>query len=864
LTRTPLPIDPLLPEITATLAAERALVIEAPAGAGKTTRVPRALLDAGGGDGGEIWVLEPRRLPARLAAERVAAELGETVGETVGYTVRFDDVSSPRTRLRFVTEGLLTRRLLSDPQLAGVGTVVLDEFHERHVVTDLGLALLRRLQHGPRPDLRICAMSATLETGPLVAYLGDRTRPCPLVRSQGRLFDVAVEHLPAPDDRPLAVQVTAAVRSVLRDGPAGDVLVFLPGASEIRQAAEALAAAPGAAALLVTPLHGDMPLAEQARAVRPGDPSRRKVILSTNVAESSITIDGVVAVVDSGLARVATHSPWSGLPRLAIAKISQAAAAQRAGRAGRTRPGRALRLYTRHDFEQRRAHELPEIARADLAETLLALAGLGVTGDDAAAFPWLEAPPPAALAAAHELLAALGALEPSGGGALTALGRRMLRLPVHPRLARLVCEGEARGVGADACLAAALISERDIRRSNRASFGGARARPTTDAGEILDLMDLFREAERARFRPEALRGLEVDARAAESVDRARRQMAATLARAAPCPDAERDRALRLSVLAAFPDRVARARERPSRTVVLSAGGTAELAFERPSDWMVAVDVQEQAPGARAAGVTLRLAAAIEPDWLLEIAADRVAEVDELRWSDTTLRVERVSALRYGALALEESVQPAEPSAEASRLLADAALARGIERLPGGDAIPRLLARIAVAREAAPEAPLPALASGDLAALVRTACTGRTSLADLAAAGQAGIAGLVLDALSPEARRLLERLAPDKVTLPGGRAVTVNYDPGAPPWIASRLQDFFGARQGPAVGGGRIPLTVHLLAPNGRAVQVTRDLEGFWARHYPSIRRELHRRYPKHAWPDDGATASPPPPPARRR
>jgi ATP-dependent helicase HrpB len=860
---TPLPIDPLLPEITATLAAERALVIEAPAGAGKTTRVPRALLEAGDQDdqgGQEIWVLEPRRLPARLAAERVAAELGEAVGETVGYTVRFDDVSSARTRLRFVTEGLLTRRLLSDPELRGVGTVVLDEFHERHVVTDLGLALLRRLQRGPRPDLRICAMSATLDPGPLVAHLGDGTRPCPLIRSQGRLFDVALEHLPAPDDRPLAVQVTAAVRSVVRDGPAGDVLVFLPGAAEIRQAAEALAAAPGGAALLVTPLHGDMPLAEQARAVRPGDPSRRKVILSTNVAESSITIDGVLAVVDSGLARVATHSPWSGLPRLAIAKISQAAAAQRAGRAGRTRPGRALRLYTRHDFDQRRAHELPEIARADLAETLLALAGLGIAGDDAAAFPWLEAPPPAALAAARELLAALGALD--AGGALSALGRRMLRLPVHPRLARLVCEGEARGVGPDACLAAALISERDIRRAARMSFGGTRGgHAGHQAGEILDLIDLFREAERARFRPEPLRALEVDARAAESVDRARRQMAGTLVRGAPCADAERDRALRMSVLAAFPDRVARAREAPSRTVVLSGGGTAELSFDRPSDWMVAVDVQEQAAGARAAGVTLRLAAAIEPDWLLEIAADRVDEVDELRWSDTTLRVERVSALRYGALTLEETVSPAEPSDQASRLLADAALARGIERLPGGDAIPRLLARIAVAREAAPDAPLPALASGDIAALVRAACAGRTSLADLTAAGADQ---LIMSALSPEGRRLVETLAPDKVTLPGGRAVTVNYDPGAPPWIASRLQDFFGARQGPAVGGGRVPLTVHLLAPNGRAVQVTRDLAGFWARHYPSIRRELHRRYPRHAWPEDGATASPPPPPMRRR
>jgi ATP-dependent helicase HrpB len=343
-----LPIDELLPDVVAALRGGPALVVEAAPGAGKTTRVPRALLDAGLAADGEILVLQPRRLPARLAAERVAEELGERVGERVGYTVRFEEASGPRTRIRFVTEGILTRRLLHDRRLEGVSVVILDEFHERHLVTDQGLALLRALQEGERPDLKVCVMSATLEAEPVREFLGG----CPGLRSEGRSFSVELEHLAQPDERPLSEQVSSAVRRLLREGLDGDVLVFLPGAGEIRRAAEALGDVARAQGLLVLPLHGELPPAEQSRAVRPA--AQRKVILSTNVAETSVTIDGVVAVVDSGLARIAAHSPWTGLPTLAIGKISQASAIQRAGRAGRTRPGRALRLYTRHDLESRR------------------------------------------------------------------------------------------------------------------------------------------------------------------------------------------------------------------------------------------------------------------------------------------------------------------------------------------------------------------------------------------------------------------------------------------------------------------------------------------------------------------------------
>jgi ATP-dependent helicase HrpB len=633
-------------------------------------------------------------------------------------------------------------------------------------------------------------------------------------------------------------------------------------------AAEALANIPGAGDLLVLPLHGDLSLEEQTRAVRP-EPGRRKVILSTNVAESSITVEGVVAVVDSGLARVASHSPWTGLPTLAIAKVSQASATQRAGRAGRTRPGRALRLFTRHDHDARRAHDLPEIARADLADTLLLLAAMD-TGplDD---FPWFEEPPAAALGAARELLGTLSALD--GAGRLTALGRRMSRFPVHPRLARLICEGETRGAAQGACLVAAIISERDIRRGARASFGraprGAGGPPQGESGEIMDLVDLYREAEKSRFRGDVLRTLELDGRALEGVSRARRHLASGLGGAGrgelPSRDAE-DEALRLATLAAFPDRVGKRRTPTDRAVVLASGGAAELQFEPGGEWLVAVDVEERASGPRATGgrpggVAVRLAARIEPEWLLDVCADRVQEIDSLAFNAETERVERRTGLRLGALVLDETVATAPPDEETARILADAALARGLDRLAGAEDVPRLLARLALARAHAPEGTLPAIAADDVAALVRLACVGRRGFAELA---EADLATIALDSLAPAARRALETLAPERVTLPGGRAVKINYAADQPPWIESRLQDFFGMRAGPSVAGGRVPLTLHLLAPNGRAVQVTRDLANFWTQHYPPLRRELGRRYPRHSWPEDGATAKPPPPLPPRR
>jgi ATP-dependent helicase HrpB len=874
---TPLPIDAAVAGIVGAVEADGAVVVEAPPGAGKTTRVPAALLEARLGGAGEIWVLEPRRLPARLAAARVAAELGERVGETVGYSVRFDEAGGPRTRLRFMTEGLFIRRLLAAPGLPGVAAVVLDELHERHAAADLALAWLRRLRGTTRPELAVVAMSATLDAEPVRAFLAGDRRRATTVRSEGRRFEVAIEHLSvaeaAAPDRPLERRVAAAVRQLLREEHDGDLLVFLPGAAEIRRAQAALAELPQAATLAVLPLHGEMPLDEQARAVGPAPAGRRKIVLATNVAESSVTIDGVVAVVDAGLARLAAHSPWTGLPTLALAKVSRASAEQRAGRAGRTRPGRALRLYTQHDYDQRPAYDLPEIARTDLTDTAMTLAALGV--GDADALAWLEAPPPAAWGAARELLARLGAV--SGAGELTDVGRRMLRFPVHPRLARLAVEGEARGDGDGAALAAALISERDIRMSSRASFGagpGPGGRP--DRGvDLVDLVDLFREAEAARFRPDALRRLELDSRAVEEVGRVRRQLTAAMdprgRNAGKTGSDPQARALRAAILAAFPDRVARRREPGATTALLAAGGSAELGIAQAGDWLVAVDVVENrqpSPGGRAGAggraPAIRLTSRIEPDWLVDLFADRITDIDRRAFDPRTERIERTTGLAFGALALDARTEPAPPDEETARLLAGAALARGIDRLPGGDAIPGLLRRIAFAKTAAPESPMPALGADAVADLVRLACVGRTSFAELSTPG-ADLGAAVLAALPHEARRALDVLAPERITLGGGRTVPVHYDDTGPPWIESRLQDFFGTRAVPSIGGGRVPLTVHLLAPNGRAMQVTRDLAGFWTQHYPALRRELGRRYPKHAWPEDGATARPPAPgPGRRR
>jgi len=840
-----LPIDAVLPDIVAALEATSGLVVCAPPGAGKTTRVPRALYDAGHAKDGEILILEPRRLATRLGAARVAAEFGERPGETVGFSIRFENVAGPNTRIRFVTEGILSRRIVQDPRLAGVSTVILDEFHERHLTTDLALAFLRRLQSDGRPDLKLIVMSATVDAAPIADFLGK----APVIGAEGARFEVRLEYAERAEERPLHEKIVGAVSKLLKDGLDGDVLVFLPGAAEIRLAAEALKLLAARAALLVLPLHGDLPAAAQTRAIQPA--RQRKVILATNVAETSVTIPGIAAVIDSGFARVAGHSAWSGLPILSLARISKASAIQRAGRAGRTRSGRVLRLYTRHDFESRPERDLPEIMRADLAEPVLTLHGTGI--HEVRSFAWFESPPDAALGAAEDLLAQLGALEASG--TLTETGKQMLRFPLHPRLARLVVEGERLGAMEPSCLLAALLAERDIRLDTRSDFGHAPLpKQARQAGpsDLLELLELFRKAEAAHFEPERVRSLELDSRAVEAVDRARKQLCRSSMRTGRAPAAPHaDEALMTALLAAFPDRVARRRAPGTRDFLLATGGSARLAdtsIVHLAPLIVAVDAEERTGrrGARdSCGVLIRLASAIEPEWLAGLFPEEITRRVALFWNEQSGRVDEATQTRYKELALEERVRPAQASEAVSQMLLNHALARGLASFRDGARVATLRARIALLAEHLPASGPHAMDDAQIAAACAACCAGRRSLAELA---EVSLVDALLAGLTPRQRNLLARETPERIALPGGRKVTVHYEPGKMPWIESALQDFLGMKSTPTLCAGRVPLTVHLLAPNRRPVQVTQDLPGFWQRHYPVLRRQLMRRYPKHSWP----------------
>jgi len=868
-----LPIEPVLPAVVGALADRRVVVLEAPPGAGKTTRVPRALDDAGLLDAREeILVVEPRRLAARLAARRVASERGERVGARVGYRVRFEDAVSDATRVVFVTEGVLLRRLADDPALRGVGAVIFDEFHERHLQADLALALCRRLA-ATRP-LRLAVMSATLDAAPIARWLD----AAPIVRAEGRQFEVTVEHLaqqPAAD-RPLELEVAQAVRRLVADGLDGDVLVFLPGAAEIRRAQGALAELAARNGIDVTMLHGDLSPDEQDRAITPGP--RPKIILSTNVAESSVTVEGVVAVVDSGLHRAASTSPWSGLPTLRVEKISRASAAQRAGRAGRLRPGRCLRLYTRHDHDGRPSLDVPEVRRADLAETVLLLASLGER--DAAAFPWFEPPTAAGIEAARRLLARLGAVDDAG--AITERGRRMLALPVHPRQARVVLEGAARGVAGDAAGVAAILGEGGVKRRMGAGVGAGRGRGPRQGGDVghgdvFEELALLDEAARGGLRADRAASLGLDVGAAFAADRVRRDLLRRIGHGHGHGHGSDD-LLAMCVLAGYPDRVARRRKVGGDELVLSSGGSAQLhpsSVVADAELLVAVEAEVRgAGGGRTGGVVIRSAVAIEPEQLVEIAPESVSERTTFVLEGDSGRLTRVTQTLYDELVLEESRRPAgAPSAEPDPALrramgaafVEAARAKGgLAGLVDAEALEQLFARVDFLRAHGHD-DLPALGPADVDAALADAFAEARTLSDV---DTATVMAALEARLDGGQRARLGRLAPERVTLPGGRAVKIRWErtgaagsagAGVIPSIASRLQDFFGLRRGPAVLDGKVPLALHLLAPNQRAVQVTTDLAGFWERHYPSIRKELCRRYPRHAWPDDPLTAAPPQP-----
>ncbi len=842
----PLPIDPCLPDLVRAIRAHGILVLEAPPGTGKTTRVPPALLDAG--VPGEIVVLEPRRLAARGAARRVACERGGELGQEVGYQVRHDRRVSRATRIRYVTEGILVRQLLDDPALPGVGCVLLDEFHERHLESDLALSMLQEVRETLRPDLLLGVMSATLDPEPLLRFL-----PGAAHRSvASALHPVAVVHLEKPERRELARATARAVRRALTE-TAGDVLVFLPGAGEIAAVAAELAQAAGSEDLLVLPLHGNLPADEQDRAVAPQP--QRKVVLATNVAESSLTIEGVTAVVDTGLARVLRHDPGRGLDELRLEGISRASAEQRRGRAGRTGPGVCYRLWSKAEERAFPERDLPEVRRIDLAGPVLEVRAFA--GRDPREFAWFEMPEPAALERADALLVLLGALD-AVTHRPTAVGRQMLRHPLHPRLARMLVAGAEAACRFEAAELAALLAERDFLPRAPRDDAHADLRAAQEAHDPLARVALLRELETRGFAAPVCRAHGADREAARAVARARDQLAAgALPRADLAPEV-----LRRLLLCGFPDRVVQRTQRGGREALM-VGGRGMLLPEPLAHGdealFVALEARE-AGGRERARAEISLASPIRREWLAELGVGAVAEHTVLGFEPERGRVRAAVELRFADLVLSRA-EGVEPDPEQARSLLATELARDPWRWLGEQReLKELLARARWLAERAPELRVPALGEAEVAAAAASLLQPRQGFGELRTAD---VAGALLAWLPHAVRRTLEREAPERIDLPSGRSARIEYGPRGPT-VAARLQEFFGLAATPRLSGGRVPLTIELLAPNHRPVQITQDLASFWANVYPQVRNELRRRYPRHSWPDDPMQARPEARPKPRR
>jgi ATP-dependent helicase HrpB len=853
--RAPLPIDPVLPEIVAALRRQASVVLRAPTGAGKTTRVPPALLDAGLAEGGRILMLEPRRLAARAAARRMADEHSGRVGEEVGYHVRFDRQCGPQTRILVVTPGILIRLLHDDPFLESTRVVIFDEFHERGLESDLALGMIRLVQQTVRPELRIVVMSATLAVESVSAYLGG----CPIIASEGRSYPVEILHEARPERQPWPLAVARAVERTLDHTP-GDLLVFLPGLQEIRQTARHLETLAAERDLAVLPLYGELPAEQQDAALLPLP--RRKVVLATNVAETSVTVEGVTGVVDSGLARLLVFDPRVGLDRLQLTPISRASAEQRAGRAGRTQPGICVRLWSAGAHRSRPEQTEPEIRRVDLAGAVLQLLCLGET--EVLRFPWLEAPREATAAQSLALLRRLGAIAENS---VTELGRAMARLPVHPRLARLLIEGQHLGEPKRIALAAALLSERDpfVRSLDEPAAGPRHA----TLSDVLDRIEVLEEFERSG-RTATTRG-SLHRAAAHFILRARDQLLRSLrsmrSRYSPTPrgaDAtplagfspSADEIVLRSLLAAFPDRVARRREAGSRRGIMVGG---RGVFLTPSSGVHDAEFFLCIDGDAGQKETLvRQASAIERDWL---PAEQIATSVEVAFDAETERVSAKRRVRFADLVIEETDAPLPDDEETARVLA-AAAAEHLERIIPPEDSPAGLYRMRVRclREWMPELQLPALDDTELRELVTWLCHGCQSFADLR---KADWLQAFQGRLSHAQRQAVEREAPERLLVPSGSRIALRYELGRPPVLAVRIQEMFGLTDTPRVGGGRVPVLLHLLGPNYRPQQVTDDLRSFWANTYPQVRKELRARYPKHAWPEDPWTATAESRPRRR-
>ncbi|MBR0966652.1 ATP-dependent helicase HrpB [Bradyrhizobium diazoefficiens] len=812
---TPLPIDAVLDDLSRTLESHNAAVLVAPPGAGKTTRVPLALLDAPWAKGKKIVVLEPRRIAARASADRMARSLGERTGDTVGYRVRFGSKISRATRIEVVTEGIFTRQILDDPELSGIAAILFDEFHERSLDADMGLALARDAQLGLREDLRILVMSATLDGARVARLLGE----APVVESEGRAFPVETRYLGRKADAPIERQMADAIALALRaDG--GSVLAFLPGAAEIRRTQTFLAERVQDASIEIVPLFGALDAAVQDRAISPPPKGTRKVVLATSIAETSLTIEGVRIVVDSGLARVPRYEPDIGLTRLETVRVSRAAADQRRGRAGRTEPGVCYRLWDEPQTASLAPYTQPEILSADLSSLVLDLAQWGVT--DPAALSFLDPPPQPAWKEAKSLLSELNALD--GDGRITVEGKSLRALALPPRLARMIVDSHRAGAGEAAAEIAAILTERGL------------------GGDSADL-----EHRRDQFRRDR------SPRAASARDLARRWAAQVAA--SEEAGSQDDLSTGLMLAYAFPDRVARNRGNGSFVLANGRGASVEQTSSLARAPYIAIG---EMTGTAASGRIL-LAAQITQDEIERHFEKHIEAVDEISFDRgaMALRARRRRALH--AITLSEATLAVSPSEETARVFADGLIAAGLDRLPWSKAAKQWRDRVMFLRKAEGDS-WPDLSDAGLIARrddwLVPALYDKIALKDISA----GDLSDALMALLPwEMRARLDREAPTHFEAPTGTVLAIDYEAEQGPTIAVRLQELFGLNTHPSIAAGKVPLVLELLSPAQRPVQVTRDLPGFWRGSYAAVRSDLRGRYPRHPWPEDPASA----PPTRR-
>ncbi len=833
----PLPIASALPELAAALAAGRRALLQAPPGAGKSTGVPLALLDAPWLAGRRILLLEPRRLAARAVAARMASTLGEAVGETVGYRMRLETRVGPRTRIEVVTEGILTRQLQRDPALEGVGLVIFDEFHERSLQADTGLAFVLDAQRHLTPDLRILVMSATLEVAALAQLLED----APVISAPGLSYPVETRYAERPTTDYLDRQATTAIRQALRDD-AGDLLVFLPGAGEIRRVERALADLGDNAGgtIHIRPLYGDLDREAQDLAIRPAPAGQRKVVLATNIAETSLTIEGIRVVIDGGLERRNRFDPRSGMSRLETGRISQASADQRRGRAGRLAPGICYRLWTAAEQRALLPYTPPEISTADLAPLALELAGWGAR--DPGALTWLSPPPAGALAQSRELLRSLGALD--GEGTITPHGRNMLGLAAHPRLAHLLLGAKAAGVGATACALAATLGERDLLR------GGPGARPGERDADLRTRLEVLARDPAAASRDD------VDRATLRQIHRSADTYARQLGLKAGLERIEPEEVGWLLALA-WPDRIARAREPGSGRYLLSNGRGAFFTGPQSLAKAEFLVIPELEGGEKEARIWL--AAPVSMADLETHLASTIVNLEEIRWDSREQCVVARRQRRLGALVLaDEALRKPDPGAVLVAMLSGIR-ELGLTALPWTPELRQWQARVVLARDAATDSatPWPDVSDPALLATLETWLSpfldGVVRAAHLT---RVDLGSALRALLTWSQQQRLDELAPTHLTVPSGSRIAIDYLDGGVPSLSVRLQEVFGLTATPRVGGGRVPLLLKLLSPARRPVQVTQDLASFWNTAYHEVRKELKGRYPRHYWPEDPHQAEP--------